>query len=395
MAITFITGVPRSGKTYFSVYEIWLMYRNEVPQKSNYKIIDFFKQYWNFYITPLPPKKYYETTYLNINEFNFDFSPRLKKLDFDDLLYKLKILHNLNVNEKQPDSVLIEEAKKLGLYNCLIVLDESAHYLTKPVDEVIVWWFTYHGHIHQDLHFISQHVDQIPSDYLKNGEFFYKVYPPSKAIFQNKFSLGLYSCIKFYKTCKTQDITIPFVQAVGDLYISGKKAPRKSILKKYIYIFIAVLMFLAFSIYNMMDFQDQVIKDNIQEDNTTQVTKIIQKSKSSSSSSSQKDKNVSNNNEVTFFDDLETLAFVKFNCIKDICSSKNYKKVPFDFLLLVLKNSDKFYLNEKVVNYNYKSYSVLLNKETRDFLARSFTIETTENKNKKKNNFNMFGEKKQ
>ena len=391
MAITFITGVPRSGKSYFSVYQIWKMYKNDLPKKSKYKVVNNFGQYWNYYVKPIPPKRFYETTFTNINEFNFDFSPRLKKLDFDWLVEKLEILHDMNVNQKMPDTEMIVEAKKMGLYNCLIVIDEAAHYFTKPVSQVLVWWFTYHGHIHQDIHIITQHADQIPADYLKNGEFFYKAYPPSKAIFQNKFSLGLYSCIKFYQNCKTLDLTIPFVPEVGNLYISGKKAPRKSILKKYIYILIAVFLFLLYAIYNMMDFQDEVIKGNIQEDNRTKETRIIVKSKNATLQAPS-DRNDDSNE--TFFDDLEDLSFVKFNCIENICSSKQYKKIPFDFLLLVLKNSSKYYLNEHSVNYNYKSYSVLLNTKTKAFLARSFTVQDSRKKKGKGNgsNFNIFGE---
>ncbi len=391
MAISFITGVPRSGKSYFSTYQIWNMYKNEVPKKSKYKFITDFKQYWNFYVSPQLPKKYYETTYLNINEFNFDFSPRLKKLDFDKLVKDLRLLHRMNVSQKKPDSELIIKAKELGLYNCLIIVDEAAHYFTKPVSEVLVWWFTYHGHIHQDIHIITQHVDQIPADYLKNGEFFYKAYPPSKAIFQNKFSLGLYSCINFYKTCKTQDLTIPFVPAVGELYVSGKKAPRKSILRKYIYILIGVLLFLAYAIYNMMDFQNQIIEENIQDNNITKESKIIVKSTNAIDPGTQEKVDDSNS---TFFDDLKDLSFVKFNCIKNVCSSEKYKEIPFDFLLLILKNSSKFYLNEHSVNYNYKSYSVLLNTQTKAFLARSFTKYDPESQKKnKKPEFNIFGER--
>ena len=148
-------------------------------------------------------------------------------------------------------------------------------------------------------------------------------------------------------------------------------------------------MFLAYSIYNMMDFQNEVIRDNMQENNTTQESRVIVKSTNVIDRGTNQKKDDSNS---TFFDDLKDLSFVKFNCIQSVCSSKEYKDIPFDFLLLILKNSSKYYLNEHSVNYNYKSYSVLLNTETRSFLARSF-MKIEPQKKDKKPEFNIFGEK--
>jgi len=359
MAITFITGVARSGKSYFSTYQIYNMYKNEL------KKVNVFTQWYRYYIKPLPPKTYYETTYTNINQFNFDFHPRIKKLDFHKLVEYLEILHQLQVIDGLTDDELIIEAKKYGLYNCLIIVDEAAHYFTKPTDKVLIWWLTYHGHLYQDIHIISQHIDQIPSDYLKNGEFFYKVYPPSKAIFKNKFSIGLYSCIKFYKNCKVQDLTIPFLPAVGNLYISGKKAPRKPILKKFIPIFIGLILFLWFAISNFFSTNKEAIEANRIDD--VNVSNSTNKYKNISKKEIVTDKKVINN-------DLSKYKFVEFDCIHDYCFSKKYKKVPISFILFLFENNDLIYVNKKKVNYQFVKYSALLDEPSTSLLDRSFLI---------------------
>lgn len=219
MAITFITGIARSGKSYYSVHYLYQMYKNHL-HKTNW-----FMQWWRYYVSPLEPKEYYQTTYTNINEFNFDFSERIKPLDFAELRAKLKKLHDLRVNQNKDDKEMIVESKKLGLHNCLFIIDEGAHYFTKPVDKVLIWWLTYHGHLYQDIHIITQHMDQVPSEYIKNGEFFYMAYPSSSSIFKNKINYGLYK--------------------------SGKLPNRKPILMKFVPIFLFLFIFLFFSIWNL------------------------------------------------------------------------------------------------------------------------------------------------
>ena len=61
MAISYLTGIPKSGKTYLAVYKIWENFVKE-PKKSI-----FSKE---------SPKNKYKICYTNINEF--DFSKAIK-----------------------------------------------------------------------------------------------------------------------------------------------------------------------------------------------------------------------------------------------------------------------------------------------------------------------------
>jgi len=263
MAISFITGVARSGKSFFSVSTLYNMYKNDVMKKTN-----FFMQWYRYYVKPLPPKTYFDTVYTNINQFNFAFSSRIKPLIFKDFLSDLTKLHYFKITLNFSDDDLIIEAKKLGLFNCLIIFDEAAHYFTKPINDVLVWWLTYHGHLHHEVHIITQHMDQIPNEYLKNGEFFYLVYPSSKALSRKSIQIGLYSCIKFYKKCKTKHFSIPFDMNVAKMYVSGKPAKRELVMKKYIIGFVLVLLALIYAIYNFFSYTSATVLSDINQSKT-------------------------------------------------------------------------------------------------------------------------------
>lgn len=75
---------------------------------------------------------------------------KLLKFDLIHYYIDLTILHSLYM-DKEPDSVLIEKAKELKLYKVLFVIDEAHNYLKSKENPVLVWWFTYHGHLYQDI----------------------------------------------------------------------------------------------------------------------------------------------------------------------------------------------------------------------------------------------------
>ncbi|MFA6197317.1 MAG: zonular occludens toxin domain-containing protein [Sulfurimonas sp.] len=338
------------------------MYKNDLVKENK------FMQWYRYYFAPLSPKKYYETTYTNINQFNFEFSPRIKKLNFHKLRADLSLLHKYSTVDLMEDKDLIIEAEKLGLYNCLIVIDEASHYFVKPVDKVLVWWLTYHAHLYQDIHIITQHMDNVPNEYLLNGEFFYMVYPPSKAIFKNKFSLGLYSCIKFYKNCKVSDLTIPFLPEVAQLYVAGKPAERKLVLKKFIPIFFFLFLVFAWSIYNFFSTNDEII-NSFKDENTTIDSNI---STSYTPQNSPKNRLSKDNIETPGVTDFVDKTLVTFQCIHDTCKTKQHKNIPMSFILFLYEKQDKSYADIKKITYQYTIYNLMLSEDSIKLLDRSF-----------------------
>ena len=365
MAITFITGVARSGKSYYSTHFIYQMYKKEVL-KTN-----ILMQWLRYYFFPLPPKDYYETTFTNINELNFDFHPRLKPLVFPELIEKLTILHDLRVNQNKQDKDMIVKAKELGLHNCLFIIDEGAHYFEKPVNKVLVWWLTYHGHLFHEIHILSQHMDQIPNEYTKNGEHFYKAYAPSSAIYKNKISYGLYKNGSFFKNGKISDFSIKLIPQVYSLYVSGKLPKRKPILKKFIPIFLLLFIFLFWSVSNFFSSNDEQIQKSRQTKSSPGDTK---KSLSPGELIQTKSSPVKRETELNLSEhDLSYLQLVTFNCISKICSNSKYDNVPISLLLYILENKDNpIYNYQDKVLFNFTKYYFMFSLEEVSLFDRSF-----------------------
>lgn len=354
MAITFITGVSGSGKSYFSVYTIYNMFKNEL------KKVNIFIQWFRYFIRPLKPKYLYTTVYTNINQFNFDYHPNLKELDFNLLVKHLTKLRHLSVNKGYTDKELIIEAKKFDLYNVLIVLDEAQDYLTKKNDDVLLWWLTYHRHLHQDIHILTQHLDQLSKDYLKNGIHFYRMPPPSMAIFSNRFTVGYYSCVGMTQKCREKSFTIPYNSDVGQLYVSGDKTERKSILIKYFLIFPLLVFFIVLSWWYFDSTRKELSDiDDIQ----------------SSSIETQEEKNIATNgiaiqDKKYSISELSNTSLITFRCINQICKYKK-NNLPIEFLIFLIENYDIPFSTSEKITSQYSVYTLLLEDELLSILDKS------------------------
>lgn len=245
MAITFITGIPRSGKSYYAVH---LLYQNFIalPPKET-KLSKFLDKYSSKKL-----KKSYEIAYTNINQFDFSKSDKIKPFDYDTFQAKLVILHSAYLAKKSDDE-LIAMAKSFGLTDCLFVIDEAQNFFAKE-NTVSTWWFTYHGHLHQDIILITQNLDYIFSNYSKTAEFFYKAVPPSSRIFSNKMRYVQYNSYKCYQKDKIGDFHVPIDNKVFSLYVSGASNNAPSQVKKYLWIF-GFLMVIAIIVFNMFTSQ--------------------------------------------------------------------------------------------------------------------------------------------
>lgn len=383
MAITFITGVARSGKSYFSTHYLYQMYKNRVPKKHTFS---FITQWINLFIAK--PHKYYETVYTNINKFNFDFHPRIRPFKFDELVDKLTIVHDLHINEHKDDDYLIEKCKELEIYNCLFIIDEAAHHFTKPVNKVLVWWLTYHGHLYHDIHLITQHMKQIPDEYLKNGEYFYKAAPPKNAIWKRKISYGEYENAGFYKNGRNKGFSVPIVPEVYNLYVSGKIPERKPILKKFIFIFI----FLIFMLYSAFAyFKDSTLSEeakarlaDIESNQSSQFIEEIEVKEESNFKENKKLDYKKINQSLDEDIDLEELTFVTFKCINKVCLTKDYENIPLSFVNFLKQNNELVYEETTNKIYSYSTFSFLLDSSSIDILSRSFSALKSKDKEEKK-----------
>jgi len=258
MAITYVVGIPRSGKSYYVVYQLWKSFVFQ-PKDS------VFTKFLSKFIKPKIPR-HYNFAYTNINQFDFSKSSKFRKLDFDDLKIKLTELYNM-YQDKKSDSELIEKAKEFDIYNVLFCIDEVHNFLGDKPDPVLVWWVTYHGHLYQDMILITQDLSLVNSKYKSNAEFFYRAVPPSKRLFTSKFRYTQYGNSRMAMNGKVGDFTIPALPDVFKMYVSGAENKSKSFVVKYLFIgFILLLILFVFIYIFISSFNsntDKAVKKNI------------------------------------------------------------------------------------------------------------------------------------
>lgn len=226
--LAYYVGLPGSGKTYRAVNYVYDCF---IDEKSK----DFGK---------------FERFYTNINEFKFEFfnvtKIQAELLDYDKLIIDLEHLR-LMFMQKAPDSQLVEKAKELGLDKALFVIDEAHNYYDTKKD-VLLWWLTYHRHLHQDIILITQNLSLIYRQYLKIGEFFYRAVPSSLRLRSGVFTYHQFVDYKLTKTSHTDTIKLKFNKDVFELYSSGANIQSKKVIYKFI-ILGALLFFFTFGVF--------------------------------------------------------------------------------------------------------------------------------------------------
>ncbi|WP_321471452.1 zonular occludens toxin domain-containing protein [Halarcobacter sp.] len=316
--ITFYTGIPRSGKTLKTVYDIYFEF---IFDKKT--IGDKLKEKLGKEVEVKEDKYLYLCT--NINQFNFDLSDKFYKLDFKDLYEKLEILYKLYMIHK-PDYEIIEKAKELKLYKVLFVFDECHNYFKDKKDDILVWWLTYHGHIYHDIILITQDMSLLSKEYKTQGEQFYKAIPQTYRLSKNVFKYSLYSSYNMYQKDFIKSITIKPIKEVFEMYVSGDSAKSKSILHKYIYMFFILLILCIFSfMYVINYFTPQVKEDTLTTFQNNEETIVSKETLSNDSAPGIAIKNLSDS--VPLNDDVSDTILMSFKCsVKyGYCLYKNKK----------------------------------------------------------------------
>lgn len=233
--IDFITGKPRTGKSYRAVKYILDLYLDENKE---------------------PPYKYIIT---NIGGFKFEYiNDKFDSMGRDNYAYKLiykdflehvKNMHQLALDGSEDDE-LIEYADNHKINDALIVLDEAMLYL-KKLDDSMSWFFSYHGHFKVRLIIMCQHPKQVHADYKVHTEFFIHAQPQSKQLINNVMRYKHYDSPDLKDSHKSD--TIKTNPEVYKLYKSGEIDKPKKIVYKYIVMFLLFLLFFVFVIYSLFD----------------------------------------------------------------------------------------------------------------------------------------------
>lgn len=289
--ITFWTGLPGSGKTYRSVD---YLHKCFIDDKSKE-----FKKY-KFFCT-------------NINEFNFDkFPPGVGSVFDYSLFYSyLQDLYLEAVVNKMVDSELLLIAEKNNLKDCIIIIDECHNYFDVD-DKILVWWLSYHRHLHQEIFLITQNLDLVHKKYYSFSEFYYKAVPTSLRLFKSNFYYKLYTSPKLYQKTLVDTVKIKFNPDVFALYHSGQNHQTKNFVYKAIGI-VLILLVVVFFVFSFL-FSSLDSKSNTEEDLETKSNTITNSSVAAAAPST-----VSNNNNIV----LPKNNFIYFYCVRNECSGNN------------------------------------------------------------------------
>lgn len=225
--ITFLIGVPGSGKSYFAVDKI---YNNFSADEEAIR----------------DKNSTFEICYTNINEFNFTKVKNVYKLDFDDLKIKLTELHKY-YKDKKDDEFLVEKCKEYDIHNALFVIDE-AHNFFDVKDVVLIWWLSYHRHLFHEIILITQNLSLIESKYKSFSEFFYKAYPQSLTLIKTHFKYNVYCSSRMSLNSKSGSIKIKRNKKVFELYKSGDSINAQNVILKFL-IFGVVILFLLVGLF--------------------------------------------------------------------------------------------------------------------------------------------------
>lgn len=246
MAVSYITGIPGSGKSYLAVYKLWEAFI-KVDKKAKKE-------------EPKTPK--YRRAYTNINQFKFDIcGGNIKPFEFDifmsDLIHLYQIYKSVDGKD---DGLLIEEAKRLDLFEVLIVIDEAHNFLTDKENEIIKWWLTYHRHLGHEIWLITQDLSLISNGYKTIAEFFYKAVPSSRRLFKSRMRYNQYNSYKMYQKDYIDKFIVPALKEVFALYHSGSDGNSKSLIHKFIImisLFVLILIGLFYFFMSQFSYDDQ------------------------------------------------------------------------------------------------------------------------------------------
>jgi zona occludens toxin len=228
--IEYILGVPGSGKTYRAVHLLYHTFKVD-GKKRHFTNTHFFT---------------------NINEFRFDLFPdKGFRFDFDTIYTYISNLYVLSQSGSS-DSDLLALARQNRLDNALFIIDEC-HNIFDKEDAVLIWWLTYHRHLHQNILLLTQNLSLVKAKYKSLTENFYSAVPSSRrfSFFKSKFQYKHYATSRLSKTDYAGTISLDFKQEIYDLYHSGANTQSKNIVMKYVIVasvFFVILILLIIGV---------------------------------------------------------------------------------------------------------------------------------------------------
>ncbi|ULO01291.1 zonula occludens toxin (Zot) family protein [Campylobacter sp. RM5004] len=355
MSISFVTGIPGSGKTYYSVYGLYKSFIE--PIKNESKKEDK-KGLFSFLFGAKEEVRTYDYCYTNINEFNFSICDKIKLYEHDIIYEKLKILYSLHLNNAD-DKTLIEKAKEFKIFNSLFIIDECHNFYDKE-DEVLIWFFTYHRHLFIDIYMITQDLALVETKFKTIAEFFFQALPNAKKINTKVFKYRQYLSYRMYQKDIVGNFSLPAKNEVFALYTSGAKNNSKSIVNRFIKfsIFLFIVTFFLFKGFMFL------LNNN---DKANETTKNINSQKSTNIQNNknefQNDFNINENIQINKTN-YSNLYFYEVICLYEkTCIINDEYYIPYLTFKYITESSQYLYFNIENSNQNTLKFNLIYDYE--------------------------------
>jgi len=327
--------------------------------------------YDNFINPKTKDKSDYDYALTNINEFDFSKSDKINKLDFEILYSQLVQLYELSVNQQCTDTQLNEKAKEFNLFNCLIVVDEAPHYLTKEKDTVLLWWIEYHRHMYQDIILITPNKARFRTEYRNSIHYFVKSVSAKYRIRKDVYKYAVFSNYSMNKDDFEHFENFKVRKELFSLYQSGKSINGTPIFYKILPILVLLLIFLIVYFYS---FLTQFSSDNEVEEIKT--VELVNEKKTNQISNNQNVKKISNNEEqkesINSIISFKNESLFKLKCKNDMCYiniEDTLYELPFIYVDNLISSLDpkKLFIKQSKI---FTTFYITTNSDYFDFIIK-------------------------
>lgn len=340
--ITFLLGLPGSGKSYYAVDRIYNNFSDNKDAIRDKNVT-------------------FKNCFTNINEFNFGKIKNVSKLDFDLLHKLLTRLHNL-YKMKKPDTYLVTFLSKVKLKDTLFVIDEAHNFFDRE-DKVLVWWLSYHRHLYHEIILITQSLALINAKYKKFSEFFYKARSSSLTLNKNYFNYTVFCDSRMALSSKSGVVKVKRKKEVFQLYKSGDSINAKNVLLKFVFMGIGIL-FLLFILFYFIKKQFSSNDENTKS-SPSSVTKQLPKKEYLTNKKEPKDifQNVPELEQTNYSE----IVILNIYCNKTYCFDGNFKlDIPVFKHYINIK--DITIINKSFINSSLQKYNCSMSNDLFKFL---------------------------
>jgi len=365
--ITYLLGIPGSGKSYYAVHSIYYNFSKDLKNTKNVF------------------KKDYKTCYTNVNGINYKKLNNVYNLNWDILEQQILELHGLYKKRDKLladsdydtiDDILIEKASEYNIYKTLFVIDECHNYfdVQKPH---LVWWLTYHRHLHHDLFLITQNLALINSKYKTLAERFYKAKPASLSLISKYFYYNYFTDSRMSQASKVEVIKVLKNKDVFELYQSGDSVKTKNVLFRFLIIsamLVVLLLIVGYYFYYSKFKKEEVAPAPVK----------FEKNSDFEKKERGKNEEMVLPGEKKSLDDMTDPRIFSFTCSNDYgCSSKflTYDMTK-KFLFSILDYYPYKILSMEKVYDGFYRYMIVMDSKAFDLLAAYNDNDDEENSNK-------------